>query len=341
MSRTCRLLQIFVASPSDVAEERKIVQEVINEFNLTQRNNCDVLLELIKFETHTRPSFGADAQSVINSQIGDEYDVLLGIMWGQFGSPTNRAESGTEEEFNRAYSRLKSSPGSVEIMFYFKEAGIAPSKMVPEQLAKVQEFKKLIASEYGGFYHEFETADEFRTKLRMHLSRLVHDWLKANSTATAGKTTTLDEITDTDDSLANLMALTDDDSEEGLIDLAERAGDAFVSVAGVANTMAAIICELGEKTQQRTKEINLVRSRGSSPDLKAVKRIYSNAANDLDVYVHRMSVEIPEFRKQHSLGMDAFGRIAIISSRDSNGDMVKSCGWSHDQAASSLIPSTN
>lgn len=318
MSKTYRALQIFVASPSDVAEERKIAEEVINEFNLSQDANRDIRLELIMFETHTRPSIGGDAQSVINSQIGDEYDILLGIMWGRFGSQTNRAESGTEEEFNRAYSRLKSAPGSVQIMFYFKDAGIPPSKTVPEQLAKVQDFKKLIGSEYGGLYHEFETAEQFRTKLRLHLSMLVNDWRKARSTPTSGTTTTPAAIADTDDPLANLTALTDEDSEEGLIDLAERATDAFETAAGVLNKMTAVVSELGEKMQERTKEINLVRSSGSAPDLKAVKRISGKAANDLDVYVNRMSVEIPEFRKQHSLAMDAFGRIAIISSTDLN-----------------------
>lgn len=316
MSGTCRLRRIFVASPSDVAEERKIVEEVVNEFNLTPRDNCDVRLELVKFETHTRPGFGVDAQSVINSQIGDKYDILLGIMWGRFGSPTNRAESGTEEEFKRAYSRLKSSPGSMEIMFYFKNAGILLNKIDPEQLAKVQAFKKLIASEYGGLYHEFETVEQFRTKLRMHLSRLVHDWLKANSTATGGTTTTSEIIANTDDSLANLTALTDDDFDEGLIDLAERAEEAFVAVAGVIKRMSDDGRVLGEKIQHGTKELNLVVSAGSAPDMKAVKRISNKVANDLEFYVNRTSVEIPEFRKQHSLAMDAFGKYAMISSTD-------------------------
>ncbi|PYL26201.1 MAG: hypothetical protein DMF37_02915 [Verrucomicrobia bacterium] len=44
---------------------------------------------------------GADAQDVINHQLA-EYDIFLGIMSCRFGSPTKRAHSGTEEEFNRA-----------------------------------------------------------------------------------------------------------------------------------------------------------------------------------------------------------------------------------------------
>ena len=47
-------------------------------------------------------------------------------------------ESGTEEEFNRALSRWEGSPERLQIMFYFKNAGIPPSELDPEQLAKVR-----------------------------------------------------------------------------------------------------------------------------------------------------------------------------------------------------------
>ena len=129
MAKTQTHLQVFVASPSDVPDERRILEEVITEFNVTWGDSQNVHLDLIKWETHTRPSLGKDAQDVVNQQIGDDYDIFLGIMWGRFGSPTNRAESGTEEEFNLACSRWKTSPGSVQIMFYFKDAGIPPSKI--------------------------------------------------------------------------------------------------------------------------------------------------------------------------------------------------------------------
>ena len=318
MAKNPTLLQVFVASPSDVVEERKILEEVIEEFNLTWGDTHNLRLELVKWETHTRPGFGEDAQDVINEQIGDEYDIFLGIMWGRFGSPTNRAESGTEEEFDRAYSRFKKSPGDLQIMFYFKDAGIPPSKMNPEQLTKVQEFKKKIASEYGGLYHSFETTEEFRTKARIHLSNLVQDWKKTVPTAGAGtKTTTMPAPTpNTADPLAHLTALTHDDSDEGLIELSERAIDTMAAVVGIVEKMAEAITELGEKFQQRTNEINDLIAYGSTSDMKSVKRISNNAANDIEVYVNRMSAEIPEFSKQHSVAMDTFGKIAIISNTD-------------------------
>ena len=111
MAKTQTLIRVLIASPNDVVDERKILTSVIEEINQTAGHADNIRLDPIKWETHSRPGFGEDAQDVINQQIGDDYDILIGIMWKRFGSPTRRAESGTEEEFNRALSRWKTSPG--------------------------------------------------------------------------------------------------------------------------------------------------------------------------------------------------------------------------------------
>ena len=109
-------------------------------------------------------------------------------MWGRFGSPTPRAESGTEEEFNRALSRWEGSPERIQIMFYFKNAGIPPSTD-PEQLAQVQAFKKKISAQ--GVYSEFQDAADFRTQASTHLRRVIQDWPKpALSDPETAETTT-------------------------------------------------------------------------------------------------------------------------------------------------------
>ena len=322
MAKTSTILQVFVGSPSDVTEERRILEEVVNEINLAWGNTNNVRLELIKWETHTRPDFGEDAQDVINRQIGDEYDIFIGIMWGRFGSPTNRSDSGTEEEFDRAYTRLKESPEKIKIMFYFKDAGIPPSKMDPNQLSKVQAFKTKIASEYGALYHQFETAEEFRTKSSIHLSTLVQDWLKTGVSSqtslarTSVSTASIKPLDKSPDPLANLMALTDDDFDEGVIELSELANDAMEAVTAIVKKMTDATNELGLKFKQRTDEINLLATDGITPDIRASKRIANNTANDLEVYVRRLSVEIPEFHKEHSLAMDTFEKIAMISNTD-------------------------
>ena len=315
-------LRVFVASPSDVPDERRVLEGVINEYNRTWAKTLKVHLDLIKWETHTYPAIGDDAQEVINRQVGDDYDILLGIMWGRFGSSTGRAESGTEEEFNRAYRRSTSSPGSVQIMFYFKDAPIRRSEMDLEQLSKVDAFQRRIAAEHGVLYDTFETTEEFRTKVLFHLSKVVQDYLAANPKVSAATTVRIAAPTsDIVDPLANLTALTDDDYDDGLIELSERANDAIAMVSEIVMRMSDATTELAGKFQERTAEVNRLTAGGSVPDMKSAKRVSNNAAKDLEVYVNRLSAEIPPYQEQHVLAMDTFGRIAMISHEDLDEDV--------------------
>ncbi len=314
MAKTYTVLEVFIASPGDVTPERRVLEGVVSEFNLTWGNRHRVHLELVKWETHSRPAIGDDAQDVINRQVGDEYDIFLGIMWGRFGTPTARAESGTEEEFQRAYDRLKKGD-QVQIMFYFKDAGIPPSKLDGEQIAKVQAFKKKIADEYGGLYYQFETTDEFQTKVRIHLSKVVQDWLDTNTGAIDSKSVPKTDELESEEynPLANLAALDDRDADEGVIDLVDRGTEAVNEVVQIVTRMSAATNDLGDKFTQRTKEAEAISDR---TDRKSAKRVANNAANDLDVFVKRMSVEIPEFYKQNSIFTESFSKVAMIAKED-------------------------
>jgi hypothetical protein len=127
MPRSATIVQVFVGSPSDVKEERDVLESVILELNRVWSKSLGVSFELIRWETHTHPAFGSDPQSIINDQLGEDYDIFIGILWSRFGTLTPRALSGTAEEFNLAVSRTQN--GRPDVMIYFKDAPIAPSKI--------------------------------------------------------------------------------------------------------------------------------------------------------------------------------------------------------------------
>lgn len=320
MAKTQTVLQVFVASPSDVKDERTLLDGVISEFNKTWGVRNGVILELLKWETHSHPAFGNDAQDVINDQIGDDYDIFVGIMWGRFGSSTKRAESGTEEEFNRAYDRHIRSPNSVQIMLYFKDAGLPPSKIDSEQLRKIQNFKARISDECGGLYHSFETPEQFQTSVRMHLSTVVQDWLGANesirSIDSIQNASRLDlESTDTNP-LANLQALETEPVEVGLIELVESANESMTEVTHIVQRMTEATTILNNKFVLATEVADHV----PHGDVRAAKRVSNKTADDLETFVERMSVEIVEFNKYSTFAMDTFGNIAMMSENDFNED---------------------
>jgi len=99
MPKVTTNLKVFLSSPGDLVEERRAFKDVIEDLNQILANT-DVRLDLVMWETDTYPSLGNDAQSIINEQIDDDYDIFVGLMWIRFGTQTPRAGSGTEEEFN-------------------------------------------------------------------------------------------------------------------------------------------------------------------------------------------------------------------------------------------------
>src|ERR1041384_1805791 len=153
MGRQMTVLQVFVASPSDLTDERLALESVVKELNQTLSESTGGYLELLKWETHAVPGFGSDPQARINEQIGDQYDIFIGMFSTKYGSPTPRAGSGTVEEFERAYDRFKKNPDQLRIMFYFKDAEVKPSEIDLDQYQKVKEFKQKVGTEaiYASF----------------------------------------------------------------------------------------------------------------------------------------------------------------------------------------------
>jgi hypothetical protein len=173
MAKIEQVLSVFLASPGDVSEERSRVDAFVDEWNNLWSGELGIRLNLLRWETHAYPAAGADAQDVINSQISEDYDVFLGIMWKRFGTPTNRAASGTVEEFERALTRYRTS-GHPQLMFYFKKADPEVGEDAA-QMQAVQQFRSRLAAN-GLLCWEFLNPEQFSQLVRVHLTRYVQKW---------------------------------------------------------------------------------------------------------------------------------------------------------------------
>ncbi|MCF8258134.1 MAG: DUF4062 domain-containing protein [Flavobacteriales bacterium] len=173
-----KFFNIFLASPGDTEAERQAAEEVVDEINKSIGSRDNFRLELLKWENDTYPAIGEDGQDVINKQIGSNYQIFVGLMWKKFGSPTKRAGSGTEEEFELAYERY-TKKHDIQIMFYFNTAPI-PQDADLMQAQKVKDFKKKIEG-LGAYHKPFDSSKDFEKKLRMDLTRYVKDVLKQES----------------------------------------------------------------------------------------------------------------------------------------------------------------
>lgn len=167
---TVTIIRIFVSSPSDVAAERTVLDEVVERINRTDGNERKVRLELWKWETDTVPQIGPKPQTVIDNQMPAHYGVYLGIMKHRFGTPTGRHGSGTEKEFKDALRRWGET-GSPWVLFYFGKEKVDPDTLDMGQYEKVRQFREKLLN--LGLYETYEgvrgSKDAFFEKVEVHL----------------------------------------------------------------------------------------------------------------------------------------------------------------------------
>jgi hypothetical protein len=125
-----------------------------------------IMLEPIRWETHAHPAAGDSPQGIINRQIVDNADIVIGVFWSRLGTPTPAAASGTVEEIERLRARDK------PVLLYFSLADL-PQDHDRDQFAALQEYKGTLRKDT--LYREFETTEELDRLFFGHLTTVVHE----------------------------------------------------------------------------------------------------------------------------------------------------------------------
>lgn len=301
MPRETIVLQVFVASPSDVKDERVILETVVTQLNQTWSTNLGVIFEIAKWETNTHPAFGSDPQDAINQQIGMNYDLFVGIFWGRLGTPTPRAPSGTVEEFERAYARFKQTCELPEIMLYFKDAPISPSKIDTNQLKAVQDFKETVANR-GGLYAVFEDLAGFESSVRAHLSAVAQKFVGRRSGLTLGSVQAIDVRND---------ARSPEPREEedyGYFDYLEVYETRVAEMTDAMTQINVATARVGEQLRQRSAEMDIE----LREDPKRARRFIKLAADDMNIYAETVARQVRTLSTSRKLAFDALSNALAL-----------------------------
>lgn len=288
MPRSETVLQVFVASPGDVTDEREVLESVVAELNRTWSKSLGVRLELLRWETTTRPGIGSDPQAVINSQIGNEYDVFIGILWGRIGTPTSSAESGTMEEFQRAHARWEADPNSVEIMVYFKDEAIKPSEIDGDQNNRVQNFKRSLGNE-GVLHRTFEGIENFESLVRAHLSAVSQKW--SSQQAPVPQSSMPSAVDRTDTAVASSTDSEDDDL--GFLDHIDRFGMSIEQMNAGLHAIADATASIGEQMNRRTAEMEDIGEITDPQKMKEARRTVKASAEDMNRFSDILDGQLP------------------------------------------------
>lgn len=256
-------LRLLVSCSSELHAERGLLDAVVQDVNRVTEDAHGVTLRTIDWRRDMVPGAGLDPQEVINSQSSD-YEIYFGMLGTRFGTPTTRAGSGTEEEFNLAYRRFREAPTSVRLLFYFRTGHFgAVLDIDPDQLKKVQEFRTRLGREAGVLYCEFGTPEEFMQLCRHHLIQLVStQWNVTEWAAVPG----LEPLRDQ----AQLVEepepmLADEEDEPGILDLRVRHDDAFEATRTSIGKLAEFIATSVETDRAWTADLKARSGRIVSP----------------------------------------------------------------------------
>lgn len=308
MARTESVISIFLASPGDVADERSRLTEVISEWNKTWARNLGVRLEVIRWEDDAYPGIGLDAQDVINHQLPQDYDIFIGIMWSRFGTLTARAGSGTEEEFNRALELNRSGSNNPNILFYFKDTPIPPSKIEPDQLIKLQNFKQRLKTE-GILHWEFADIDQFEKVITLHITRYVQSLRHLVQRPPS-------DLISTPTSESNFSVAVQEQAsfdDDGLLDLIETFEERIADVTNIVNRLSDAQNELSSKTIQGTADLQALQASPEGATAKQVRRLIAKVADEMIQFTARTEAELPLFRTAMNNSMTALTKAATLS----------------------------
>jgi hypothetical protein len=179
--------RIFVSSPGDVGEERRLAGRVIDR--LQREFESSVTLQAIFWEHEPLRATASFQEQIVRPS---ETDVVVCILWARIGTRLpphltrpdgSRYESGTAFEFEDALTsyRQKRIP---DLLVYRKTARpsteLDSEERVLERLSQKkaldQFIKKWFESEDGSFiaaFHPFETPAQFEDAFELHLRKLI------------------------------------------------------------------------------------------------------------------------------------------------------------------------
>jgi hypothetical protein len=171
MPRRATVYEVLIASPNDVSEERNLLAEVIANWNSAHSFSRGILLRSLRWELDATPAADGHPQDIINHQIVDRADLVLGVFGLRLGNPTRLAASGTAEEIERL--RAAGKP----VLLYFSE------KMIPihhdaAQLKAREKYRRSLQK--NALYWTYKDLSDLRNAVTNHLASTINKLVEQN-----------------------------------------------------------------------------------------------------------------------------------------------------------------
>ena len=207
VSRSPLHLRVFLASPGDVADERGLALNVLEQLQYDPLLRGKITIEIVAWD---KPGAGAPMLVTLTPQEAikkglptpAECDVVIVVFWARMGTPLPddwkkpdgcRYLSGTEWEYLNALEGAEKHEKPT-ILVYRRTEKIALDPDDPafdsksQQWRQVKQFFQSFANPDGSIrrgYNPYLKPDEFREQLNVHLRAVVRDILDSKPTVPA------------------------------------------------------------------------------------------------------------------------------------------------------------
>lgn len=242
---------------------------MIQSWNQRNGQSRSLFFNMITWEDLVAPDIGESPQDVINQQVGNDYDIFLGVMWSRFGTPTASADSGTEEEFQRAVLRHRAGE-EIGVSFLIKTADIPTRNLDGIQFSKVQDFRTTL-TQIGCFYREFVDDSSLQHAVNLVLDNYANKLGRSqNGSVPNGSPKKLNSPA------VPVAVQASDPDDDGLFEINDRIEEAGKSFTDAMAEWSQHLASSGQITENVTDEINTL-SRYGKPDQadfrKAVNKV--------------------------------------------------------------------
>jgi predicted transcriptional regulator len=173
----------MLVSPSDIRKERQICINTIVEWNSINAEALNTIFNVIGWDINAHPATGTHPQEILNKQLLEKADILIGIFWTRIGTPTKEYSSGSTEEIMKHIKSRKPA------LIYFSSVPIIPGSVDTEQFEKLMDFKNSIRNQ--SFYKEYSNINEFQRMIFKDIQSLVNSELKLREESINNSTITL------------------------------------------------------------------------------------------------------------------------------------------------------
>jgi len=136
MGFDAHVLKVMISSPGDTTQEVEALKSALHSWNGSRAENAQTVLLPRFWKTDAVPTLSTSGgQSVINSQLVDDADIVIVLFDSRLGQATDTAVSGTAEEIERA------AAGGKPVHVWFSDEPIGRDADL-EELARLQKFRK-------------------------------------------------------------------------------------------------------------------------------------------------------------------------------------------------------